>query len=44
MDTVNDPCPQLSVVIPVYNESGNLAFLIDEIEHVLARRMRFEAS
>lgn len=42
MDTVNDPCPHLSVVIPVYNESGNLAFLIDEIEQVLAQRMRFE--
>lgn len=34
--------PQLSVVIPVYNESGNLEPLIEELEHALAARMRFE--
>ena len=42
MDTSNLPIPQLSVVIPVYNESGNLQPLIDEIELALASRMRFE--
>lgn len=41
MDLVHS-IPQLSVVIPVYNESGNLQPLVDEIEHALARRMRFE--
>jgi dolichol-phosphate mannosyltransferase len=34
--------PQLSIVIPVYNESGNLEPLIEEIERTLASRMRFE--
>ncbi len=42
MDTLNTTTPHVSVVIPVYNESGNLASLIDEIEHTLVRRMRFE--
>jgi dolichol-phosphate mannosyltransferase len=42
MGTMNPSLPQLSVVIPVYNESGNLQPLIDEIEHALARRLRFE--
>lgn len=42
MDTLKLSIPQLSVVIPVYNESGNLQPLIDEIELVLASRMRFE--
>ena len=34
--------PQLSVVIPVCNEAGNLGPLVAEIERVLARRLRFE--
>ena len=34
--------PQLSVVVPVFNESGNLAPLVAEIEQSLAGRMRFE--
>jgi dolichol-phosphate mannosyltransferase len=34
--------PQLSVVIPVFNEKGNLQPLIDEVERTLAGRMRFE--
>lgn len=34
--------PQLSVVIPVFNEQGNLRPLIDEVERTLALRMRFE--
>jgi dolichol-phosphate mannosyltransferase len=42
MGTMNPSLPQLSVVIPVYNESGNLQPLIEEIEYALARRMRFE--
>lgn len=42
MDSPNTTIPQLSVVIPAYNESGNLAPLIDEVESVLGRRMRFE--
>lgn len=39
---INPLRPQLSVVIPVYNESGNLQPLIEEIESTLACRMRFE--
>jgi len=42
MDTLNPSIPHVSVIIPVYNESGNLASLVDEIEQTLARRMRFE--
>jgi dolichol-phosphate mannosyltransferase len=42
MDSVNTSIPQLSVVIPVYNESGNLQPLVEEIEQALSRRMRFE--
>lgn len=42
MDTVNRTMPQLSVVIPVYNESGNLQPLVQEVERTLAGRMRFE--
>jgi dolichol-phosphate mannosyltransferase len=42
MDSVNTSIPQLSVVIPVYNESGNLQPLVEEIEQALGRRMRFE--
>jgi dolichol-phosphate mannosyltransferase len=42
MDTVNLAIPQLGVVIPVYNESGNLQPLVEEIELALANRMRFE--
>jgi dolichol-phosphate mannosyltransferase len=42
MNMQNPPVPQLSVVIPVYNESGNLEPLIGEIDLALSRRMRFE--
>jgi len=42
MDTVNVSIPQLSVVVPVYNESGNLQPLVEEIEQALSARMRFE--
>ncbi|MDZ7768125.1 MAG: glycosyltransferase family 2 protein [Woeseiaceae bacterium] len=42
MDTLNTTTPHVSIVIPVYNESGNLASLVDEIEHTLVPRMRFE--
>jgi dolichol-phosphate mannosyltransferase len=42
MDALNLSMPQLSVVIPVYNESGNLQPLLEEIECTLLRRMRFE--
>lgn len=34
--------PQLSVVIPVFNESGNVRPLIEEIELALSQRLRFE--
>lgn len=34
--------PQISVVIPVLNEEGNIRPLVDEIEAALAPRMRFE--
>lgn len=34
--------PQLTVVIPVYNESGNLQPLLDEIDVVLRPRLRYE--
>lgn len=34
--------PQLSIVVPVFNESGNLGPLVDEIERALAGRLRFE--
>lgn len=33
---------QLSIVVPVFNESGNLAPLVEEIERALSARMRFE--
>lgn len=42
MDTFDRAMPQLSVVIPVFNEKGNLQPLIDEIEQTLTGRMRFE--
>lgn len=34
--------PQLSVVIPVLNEQGNVGPLVDEIDIALDRRLRFE--
>ena len=34
--------PQLSVVIPIFNESGNVRPLIEEIELALSQRLRFE--
>lgn len=43
METPGSAAPQLSVVVPVFNESGNLAPLVDEIAGTLSRRMRFEA-
>lgn len=43
MDSATSAAPQLTVVIPVYDESGNLAPLVDELERALAARMRFEA-
>ncbi len=36
------PVPALSVVVPVHDEAGNLAFLISEIEAALAGRTSFE--
>ena len=42
MGSAFSAAPQLSVVIPVCNETGNLGPLVDEIERVLARRLRFE--
>lgn len=42
MDTAVSVAPQLSVVIPVCNEAGNLGPLAEEIERVLASRLRFE--
>jgi dolichol-phosphate mannosyltransferase len=42
MDTLNLSMPQLSVVVPVFNESGNMQPLLEEIEHTLSNRMRFE--
>lgn len=34
--------PQLSIVIPVMNEAGNVTPLVEEIERVMAGRMRVE--
>jgi dolichol-phosphate mannosyltransferase len=42
MDSAVSAAPQLSVVLPVYNEAGNLGPLVEEIERVLTRRLRFE--
>jgi len=42
MDTANLTIPQIGVVIPAFNESGNLQPLVEEIELSLADRMRFE--
>src|SRR5690606_1330480 len=42
MDAPSSSLPQLSVVIPVYNESGNLEPLVREIERTLSGRARFE--
>ena len=39
MTTAN---PQLSIIIPVFNESGNIRPLIEEIEAALLPRLRFE--
>jgi dolichol-phosphate mannosyltransferase len=36
------PAPQLSVVIPILNEKGNIGPLVDEIDIALFRRLRFE--
>lgn len=43
MDAANLSIPQLSVVVPVYNEHGNLGPLVAEIEQALTPRMRVEA-
>ena len=42
MGSAVSTAPQLSVVIPVCNEAGNLGPLVDEIERVLVKRLRFE--
>ncbi|HZD51830.1 MAG TPA: glycosyltransferase family 2 protein, partial [Woeseiaceae bacterium] len=42
MSTMDPAAPQLSVVIPVYNENGNIAPLVEEIAVALFGRMRFE--
>jgi dolichol-phosphate mannosyltransferase len=42
MDTLNLSMPQLSVVVPAFDESGNLGPLVEEIERALSNRMRFE--
>jgi dolichol-phosphate mannosyltransferase len=42
MDTLNLSMPQLSVVVPAFDESGNVGPLVDEIERALSNRMRFE--
>jgi dolichol-phosphate mannosyltransferase len=42
MDALHPPGPQLSVVIPAYNECDNLGPLIDEIEAVLGGMRPFE--
>ncbi len=42
MDSPVRAAPQLTVVIPVYNEAGNLGPLVEEIEGALANRLRFE--
>ena len=39
---MNKLTPQISVVIPVLNEAGNIGPLVDEIETTLASRMKFE--
>jgi glycosyltransferase involved in cell wall biosynthesis len=39
---MNSTSPQLSVVILVLNDSGNIRPLIGEIEHALSERLRFE--
>ena len=39
---IADRTPQLSLVIPVYNERDNIGPLIDEIEAELADRLRYE--
>lgn len=38
-----DRAPEISVVVPVHDESGNVIALLDEIEAALAGRHRFEA-
>lgn len=42
MNGSSSAAPQLSVVIPVYNEAGNVGPLVEEIERALATRLRFE--
>ncbi len=42
MDSAVPAAPQLSVVIPVCDEAGNLGPLVEEIEKALASRFRFE--
>jgi dolichol-phosphate mannosyltransferase len=34
--------PELSIVIPVYDESGNILPLVEEVRSVLDRRLRYE--
>jgi dolichol-phosphate mannosyltransferase len=40
--TTEAQAPQLSIVIPVLNEQGNISPLVDEIDLVLYQRLRFE--
>ena len=42
VDGSSSAAPQLSVVMPVYNEGGNVGPLVEEIERALATRLRFE--
>jgi len=39
---MNSPAPQLSVVIPAHNESGNILSLLDEVEQALGGRVPYE--
>ncbi|NBC21367.1 MAG: glycosyltransferase [Alphaproteobacteria bacterium] len=39
---MTDPAPQLSVLIPFYNEAGNVLPLLEEVHAVLAGAMVFE--
>ena len=42
MYTPGNRVPEISVVVPVYNESGNLAPLVNEVEQAIGRHMGFE--
>lgn len=40
---MSPPAPEITVVVPVHNESGNVVPLLDEIEAALAGTAQFEA-